>query len=413
MTVLDHAQKRVDAVIEEVERLKQSDFPYDHPREALESLNSQLAHLRNVLKKIDPAEPSETVLNLCIVSLEELFTCVPLLGFILRSTNTRNAFEAYAPLLRLARKILGNNTKLIISSEWDYSPYVYSSSGYLDKFIMLGLPAPESANPLLLPLSGHELGHSTWKSNHISDTYKKRIEQLILQEITERRWRDYSSLYPEYSKESFHNNNMFVRPIRTAIYAWASSQSAEIFCDFFGLRLFAESYLYAFEYLLSPGFPGERSVYYPNMKRRVSYLEEAAKAMNIAVEHKFTDSFKDADEPDDKKKELLVSTADAVSASLVPELRILAQNIADKKAVPQRDLQKILDISKEFNLVIPTSRYHSFVDILNAGWRCYLDPGLWKEISQITQEDRDRVLKDIMLKSMEVSEAYERLGVTQ
>ena len=81
--------------------------------------------LGDVLKKVAPTESPDSVLSPCIVSLEVLFTYVPLLGLILRSTNTRNAFEAYAPLLRLARKILGKDTKLIISSEWDYSPYVY------------------------------------------------------------------------------------------------------------------------------------------------------------------------------------------------------------------------------------------------------------------------------------------------
>lgn len=412
MTVLDHAQKRVDAAIEEVDRLKQSDFPYDHSRDALKLLGEELVRLRNILKKVDPAGSSESILPHCITSLDALFNCVPLLGFILRSTNTRNAFEAYAPLLRLARKILGDDTKLIISSEWDYSPYVYTPYGYLANFIMLGLPAPESANPLLLSLSGHELGHSTWKSNHISDTYKKRIERLVLQEITEKRLTSYAALYPEFPKEDF-NNNMFIKPIRATVYAWALSQSEEIFCDFFGLRLFAESYLYAFEYLLSPGFPGERSVSYPNMKCRVSYLEEAAKAMNIEVKHKFTDSFTDTDKQYDKKTELMVSTADAVSASLVPDLITLAQDFADKKAVPLRNPKDMREIIKEFDLVIPTSRYHDLVNILNAGWDRYLDQQLWEQIPQITQEDRDRVLKDIMLKSMEVSEAYERLGVTQ
>ncbi len=410
MTVLDHAQKRVDAVIEEVDRLKQSDFPYDHSRDALELLGEELVRLRNILKKVDPAGSSESILPHCITSLDALFNCVPLLGFILRSTNTRNAFEAYAPLLRLARKILGNATKLIISSEWDYSPYVYTHDGYLANFIMLGLPAPESANPLLLPLSGHELGHSTWKYNHISDTYEKRIERRILQEITDKRLTFHSVFYSEFPKEDF-SNNMFVWQIRATIYAWAVSQCEEIFCDFFGLRLFAESYLYAFEYLLSPGFPGERSVSYPNMKCRVSYLEEASKAMKIEVKHKFTDSFTETDKPDDKKKELMVSTADAVSKSLVPELIILAQKIVDEKAIPRMDSQIISDISKEFEMVIPTSKNHSIVNILNAGWRCYLNPELWNDISQIKQEDKDRVLKDIMLKSMEVSEAYERLGV--
>ena len=48
-------------------------------------------------------------------------------------------------------------------------------------------------------------------------------------------------------------------------------------------------------------------------------------------------------------------------------------------------------------------------DITNAGWNCFLDPDLWKDFSQIRPGDRDRILKDLMLKSMEVTEVYERL----
>ena len=410
MTALDHARKRIAVVIEEVERLKQSEFPYDHPRSALEILAVRFAHLRDVLNKVDPSEPPERVLSPCIISLEELFTYVPFLGFILRSTNVRNAFEAYAPLLRLARTILGSDTKLIISSEWDYSPYVYSSTDHLAGFVMIGLPAPESANPLLIPLAGHELGHTTWESLHFSDKFRKQIEALVLQDITEKRWKDYASLYPLLLKEHFIGNDILARPIFSTAYTWAFLQTEEIFCDFFGIRLFAESYLHAFGYLLSPGLPGERSVRYPNMISRVSHLVEAAKKMEVEVELGFVDCFRPSDDLSDPKTKLLVSTADTVSASLVPDLIKLAQEFADNKAVPKRDFEKVSEINAGFNRVIPTAKQHSLTDILNAGWNSYMMPELWKEIRQIKQENRDRILKDIMLKSIEVSEAFERIG---
>ena len=56
-------------------------------------------------------------------------------------------------------------TRLILSSEWDYSPFMYDQITDLPSFVFIGLPACESANPLLLPLAGHELGHSVWVKN--------------------------------------------------------------------------------------------------------------------------------------------------------------------------------------------------------------------------------------------------------
>jgi len=409
MTALDYAKKRIAVVIEEVERLKQSEFPYDHPRSALDILEVRFVHFRDVLNKVAPGETPDKVLLPCILSLEELFNYVPFLGFILRATNVRNAFEAYAPLLRLAQTILGPDTKLIISSEWDYSPFVYSSTNHLPGFVMIGLPAPESANPLLISLAGHELGHSTWESFKFAEKYRKQIETLVLQEITVNRWKEYQKLYPQHTKKHY-TNQMFARQIVLTAYTWALLQTEEIFCDFFGIRLFAESYLHAFGYLLSPGSPGERSVRYPNMIRRVSHLVDAAKAMEVDVDPGFVDCFRSADEPSDEKTRLLVSTADTVSASLVPDIIALVQDFADSKGVPKRDSKNVSEINDGFYRVIPTAKQHSLANILNAGWHCYVEPELWKKISQIKQIERDKILKDLMLKSMEVSETFERVG---
>ena len=46
---------------------------------------------------------------------------LPLLGFIRRSSNVRNAFEFYGPIVLLARQLLGEETRFMHSSEWDYS----------------------------------------------------------------------------------------------------------------------------------------------------------------------------------------------------------------------------------------------------------------------------------------------------
>lgn len=409
MNVLAHAKERIAAVIAEIELLKQSEFPYDHSRIALDLLGAQFAQSRDLLYKVDPNESPDRIRPPCIVSLDELFNYVPLLGFILRSTNVRNAFEAYAPLLRLSQIILGPDTRLIISSEWNYSPHVYSAIDYLPGFVLIGLPAPESANPMLIPLAGHELGHSTWESCSSSNGIKKRIELLVLREITEERWDEYHSLYPELDKFDFLNNSIFAIQLWSTAYTCALKQTEEMFCDFFGVRLFAEAYLHAFEYLLSPGFPGKRQILYPNMKRRAAHIREAAEFMDVEIEEGFSECFMDADEPPEPKTRLLAATADTVSAAVVPELIKLAQEFPDSKGIPKRNPLQVSKISDGFHKVIPTATPHSLTDILNGGWHCYLDSTLWQDIPQIKEEDRDRALKDIMLKSMEASEAYERL----
>ena len=52
------------------------------------------------------------------------------------------------------------------------------------------------------------------------------------------------------------------------------------------------------------------------------------------------------------------------------------------------------------------------VDVLNAGWACYQDPNLWANVAQIKPEESSRILGDLMLKSMEVSEIRKRLEGT-
>jgi hypothetical protein len=89
----EHARQRLTAVIEEIERLKQSEFPYDQPLSALTFLQERLTRLRTILDKLSDESDPEDVDDACQKSLDQLFYYVPLLGFLLRSTNVRNAFE--------------------------------------------------------------------------------------------------------------------------------------------------------------------------------------------------------------------------------------------------------------------------------------------------------------------------------
>jgi len=417
MPTLQDARARVAAVLDEIDRLKQSEFPYTHPREALELLESRFKWHQSVLGKATDGSQSAVVYNACRDSLRELQVYVPILGFILRATNVRNAFEEYGPLQRLAHRIIGIDVKLIVSSEWEFSPFMYRAITGLSGFVLIGLPAPESSNPLLLPLAGHELGHSIWEYENLGEKYDKKIQEGILDELTGKRWKEYSELYPQYTKEKVKGEDLFAHLTWRPAYTWALLQTEEMFCDFMGLRMFAEAYLYAFAYLLSPGTSGQRSLRYPNIKRRVSHLVDAANQLGLMIPGYEAAFVEGEREPADPTTALLVSIADTVSSSLVQELVDLAVAIAREKEVPSKDPEKvkrIVECIREW--VVPVRESASLIDIVNAGWECNRDEDLWKNVPQIKRskenefaKNRDRILQDIMLKSMEISEIHERL----
>ncbi len=410
MAMMDHARERVVAALEEINRLMQSEFPSQHPKDAMNILRDKFEEQRSALERIGPKVPPSIAHTECSASLERLFVYVPILGFILRSTNVRNGFEAYGPLLRLAECLLGSDARLIVSSEWEFSPFVFGGMTDLPGFVLIGLPATESSNPLIIPLAGHELGHSAWNSNKLADQFANPIRQGVLKEIKNNVWEEYEKLFPQYEKADLEGN-MFSALTWEPARQWSSLQVEEIFCDFLGIRLFAESYLHAFMYLLAPGTSGQRSLRYPNMKKRVSYLTMAAEELDVVVPTDFGSSFMPETEPSDPTTSFLVSIADTVSESCVSDLLKTAREFADKKEAPRRSPEGVSRIADKFKKwVVPMAELETaLVDILCAAWKCNLDKNLWDHVSQIESKDWGRVLRDLTFKSMEVSEVYERL----
>jgi hypothetical protein len=176
-----------------------------------------------------------------------------------------------------------------------------------------------------------------------------------------------------------------------------------------GVRIFAEAYLHAFAYLLSPCTPGERALYYPNIAERVNYLQRTANALGVELPADFVDCFDSEDEPTEPIKKLLVSAADMASASLVDAIITEAADFADSKSLPKRSNAQVSKIVTDYRMVVPAVGPATMTDILNAGWSCYHQADLWSEVRQIKSEDRTRILHDLILKSFEVTEVHERV----
>ncbi|MGH8646488.1 MAG: hypothetical protein ACREX4_19330 [Gammaproteobacteria bacterium] len=407
---LDFARSRLLAFLDEAERLIEAEFPYSYSEEALNRIRQLFERKLKLLEQLDEQSDPATVQQECALTLRDLFNYVPLVGFILRSTNVRNAFEVFGPLLRLARNVLESQvardqrkTRLVLSSEWDYSPFIYPIIPALPGFVMIGLPAPESANPLLFPLAGHELGHSVWAKLDLSDSLKFKVTEEVIS-VIKQRWTDYQEVFPYLQIEKGDlDRDMFAYESWEQAVPWALGQAEESFCDFVGLRIFGRSFLDAFAYLLSPT-TGSRSPIYPSMHKRVVNLIKAANYYDVIFasdyEQMFTDDtligFTRGDE-------FRIAVADEVLDRLVPDLISTAStNIRDSGIeFPSED--EIARICERFKRVVPAERCKSLADILNAGWRAKYDVNLWEDLPEV-KVDKDGILKELVLKNIEVFE---------
>jgi hypothetical protein len=103
-----------------------------------------LARLGMIDQSTDPAVRRQV----CAQANFQIASYEPVLGFVLRATNVRNAFEIYDPLLTICRAIYGTEAKLILSSEWAFSPFTYPAVFKdLPHLIFIGLPVSEADNP--------------------------------------------------------------------------------------------------------------------------------------------------------------------------------------------------------------------------------------------------------------------------
>jgi hypothetical protein len=407
--LIDYSIGRLDAALEEIKRIEESDFPYGQSQDALARIRQLFEEYRGKIRALPRDKSPDIVKALCGEVLTALFRYLPLLGFILRSTNVRNAFEIYGPLLRLSQKILRGDTKLILSSEWRmYSPFTYLRIPALPDFVLIGFPAPESANPLLVPLAGHELGHTVWSSNNYGSKYKNLIEQRIIDDI-EKRSDDYQKLFPiDNLKSGEAETNIFVRQRIALASAWALRQAEEYFCDFLGLYLFDEAYLHAFAYLISPSPGGERAVFYPKVKNRVARMIEASKEYNklspdsYNVPDGFSDLFQDESEPaaSEREKKFFLELADPASSSVISALIEEARTIVSASSIAPVTKDEKKHVLDSFKFVVPPQNAQ-LSSIVNAAWEVYHKDAFW---SEIPPELKNSTLKELTLKSIEVLE---------
>lgn len=387
-----------------IDELKSYDFPYQASIEALNEISKPLKSLLDSLENVDESVDIKVVMSLCLSATMMIHNNLLLLGFIQRSTDTRNPFEIYAPLKQLTKDLIGQEIKLILSSEWDFSPHIYQN--LLKDFLLIGLPASEGGNPLLLPLVGHELGHKVWKQINIENIL---LDELL--KISERFLDEKNTVLVEFLKTnqaSLSSIDFHSQKLLQTSFGYAIKQLEESFCDFIGLYLFKNSFLNAFAYLLSPGVKF-RSPNYPEMHTRIVNLEIASKIYNIPLENKWSDCFSkpNISSKSSVGKDINLHLSDHLSQELILNIIEKAENFVKSKNITLSNFentQEIFIYMTKWEVPHPTP--NTIFDIVDAAWQAFLNP----EYTQNTNYLRNQLIYEVTLKNLEVLEYNRRIN---
>jgi hypothetical protein len=312
-------EQKLDLFRDQVFRLKGSHFPYEHGKSALDALiviaDEQLRQIASALA----TKNDDLVQAACSTANSAVARLLPLLGFILRSTNVRNSFEYYDGLLRLSKQLTDKNVKLILSSEWEFSPLTYPIGlKDLPDFVLIGLPASEAGNALIIPLAGHEIGHSIWQHHELELRLNSEITYTIEQMYTD----NFSTLVANHAFLAGTDplQNLFSATYIGESLEYLMSQCEEVFCDICGILLFGEGFLYSFLYLLGPNVGGLRVEEYPSLPTRANYLTKIAKDLGYTVPEHFDGAFFETDISRDARLTFLTTEAlvsNAMDSSLL------------------------------------------------------------------------------------------------
>lgn len=408
-----HSRNRFKSFRNTVKVVSESDFPYQDAELALKLIRDQCDAVAEILESGETWMSENVQKCECGKALLLIIRYLPLVGFILRATNTRNAFEIVRPIRCLARKILEPNTdgtlkttKLVISSEWEYSPYVFFDVRELPDFVLIGFPAHESSNPLLIPLSGHELGHPLWRKSNMLNQYKPNIEIIAIKKINER-WGEFTQIFPSINLKNANEikNDMFAMQIIGQIVSWAAAQLEEIFSDAVAIRIFGTSFLKAFHYLLSPGISeSRRNPSYPTLSDRVRIMNRIATTMGFSQVSEIEENFEIKKTLHLAEKDIFcLSIADSISSELISDIVTSTENSLQHANLPviREDADDVKNICISFSQGIPFDNPNSLQEILCAAWITYERNDLWQN-EPLLLKNRDRVLRDLILKTIEI-----------
>ncbi len=407
MTLYHNSKHKLRNILRTIDSLLDGDFPFDAGKRALLRLKNVFIEFEKKIDRAKRLSDEKTIEQLSSNINVKIIQVLPILGFILRSTNVRNAFELLDPLQSLADLTLQGNPELILSSEWDYVPFAYPQSlKDLRSFVLIGLPASEAASALLVPLAGHELGHAVWRNLGIEGS-----AHLTLQQKCQELYRNANNLqtfkrtFSEYDPDDMVAKEILPETIARSV-EYAVFQAEEIFCDLFAYAVFGEGYVHAFSYILAPGSSSNRRSKYPSYETRISTIRKVAEKEGITLPDTGELNFSSEIPLVNARDRFILRMAEESVAEVTNGLWSKIDQIIHEGNVCRPKKANALAHLKEFQIGIPAHRPECLGDIINAGWKYYDEILNSREEAKIPE--RLDCLNEMLLKSIEVLEFRRR-----
>lgn len=406
MNLAQNSKHKVRNVQRTIGEILNGDFPFSSGRKALEKLQSVFASLEKNLDRAirlkDDANISSVAENINLKTLQVL----PILGFILRSTNVRNAFELIEPLQYIADSAMQGSPRLILSSEWDYIPFAYPQSlEDLKSYVLIGLPASEAASALLMPLAGHELGHAVWRNRGLSGPLQATLS-FHVESLFEQNFAEFKRTFSDYDEADVFQRTILEHAKDEAL-EFAELQAEELFCDLFAFALFGASYLEAFVFILAPGNTGYRSGKCPTYAKRIAVLQEIAKQEGVVLPAGAQQQFRGLQRGADERHRFLVKIADETVTKIVTGLWDQVLEVVQVGNIARPNDATMLRHLKDLRLGVPMCQPQCLGDVINAGWARHGEIVASIRNENELYEELDR-LNEILLKAIEVLEFHRR-----
>ena len=404
-TVLD-AREKLRSTIDLIAELEGTDFPHPDSSDALKLIRQLIEKSLQDLISLDSDAADRVLLSYCIQATSDISDALELLGFVVNSTSIRNSFEVHQCLLDISNKLISRDARLLLSFEWDYVPFTYPLNvPNLPNFVVIGLPASEANNALIIPAAGHELGHSLWRHCDLESEYTLPLQEKIKEIIVNRYWEKFEKFNKPTVQKPDDLDDMFTKVLWKKAHVWGLSQSEELFCDIVGLIIFGTSYLHTFAYLLAPQLGENRSESYPGIKIRSRFLEHSANKLGIRVPPDFVDRFTEQREPYEPAQYsfLLLRLADGAVDSIFDQILETATRLCKQRGFAPPSEAGWKHVTKAFYSHVPASGSGTLTNIINAGWEVCRNQKFMDVLD--TQERRGVAkLNELLLKSIEVLE---------
>lgn len=403
------AKQKIRNLRRTIEGTLAGDFPFENARSALKQLLKELDLQDGMLEDANSINDVEGLRSRLQILQLTTSKFLPIIGFLLRSSNVRNAFELLDPLAHIARTVIPGKSEIILSSEWEHVPFARPLNlKSLQEYVFVGMPATEAGSALLLPITGHEIGHPVWWRLEIGNSLLNAV-QADCSKYFDDKIQDYKLSDPLYDPSDIDRMQRLTESVSISVKT-AMKLAEEFFCDLFAYGLFGESFLHAFAFMVAPGIPEYYfDTMHPKYHDRWAAMKLAADDDGIAIPD-FAELGLAVQRFKGTSRNLFIRQAaeHSVQKAVISIWAIVKQILSDA-AITRPDSHQIKLHLNEFENRLPTIDPNCLGDITNAGWQYHLKRLAQKNVTAKALEDSYDFLNELMLKSIEVYEVSRRL----